>query len=62
MIPVFKKEDEPNKENYRPVSVLSHAYKIFEIIVFSQINLFSNLGFWYYLQEFPKRSAHKMPY
>ena len=28
--PVFKKEDELNKENYRPVSVLSHASKIFE--------------------------------
>ena len=27
---VFKKEDELNEENYHPVSVLSHASKIFE--------------------------------
>ena len=27
---VFKKEDELNKSNYRPVSVLSHASQIFE--------------------------------
>ena len=38
--PVFKKEDELNKENYRPVSVLSHASKIFERIVWNQMNLF----------------------
>ena len=43
--PVFKKEDELNKENYRPVSVLSHASKIFERIVFNQMNFFSNLSF-----------------
>ena len=38
--PVFKKKDELNKENYRPVNVLPHASKIFERIVFSQMNLF----------------------
>ena len=38
--PVFKKEDELNKENYCPVSVLSHPSKIFERIVFNQMNLF----------------------
>ena len=32
--PVFKKEDELSKENYRPISVVSHAFKIFEKIVF----------------------------
>ena len=29
---VTSKEDELNKENYQPVSVLSHASKIFEIL------------------------------
>ena len=38
--PVVKKEDELNKENCRPVSALSHASKIFERIVFNQMNLF----------------------
>ena len=32
-------EDELSKENYRPVGVLSHACKIFEKIVFNQLNL-----------------------
>ena len=39
--PVFEKEDELNKENYYHVSVFSHASKIFERIIFNQINLFS---------------------
>ena len=37
---IFKKEDELRKENYRPVSVFSQASKIFERIVFNQMNLF----------------------
>ena len=40
VIPVFKKEDELNKENYSPVSVLFHISKIFERIVFNQLNIF----------------------
>ena len=39
MTPVFQKEDEFSKENYRPVSVLSHTSKIFKRIVFNQMNL-----------------------
>ena len=38
--PVFKIEDELNKENHRPVSVLSHASKMFKRTVFNQFNLF----------------------
>ena len=38
--PIFKKEDELNKENHRPVSVLSHASKMFKRTVFNQFNLF----------------------
>ena len=37
---VLKKEDELNKVNYRLVSVLSHASKILERIVFNQVNFF----------------------
>ena len=38
--PILRKldEDELSKENYRPVSVLSHAFKILERIVFDQMN------------------------
>ena len=36
--PIFKKEDDLDKENYRPVSVLPHVSKIFEKIMHHQIN------------------------
>ena len=52
--PMFQKEDELNKENYRPVSVLSHASKIFERIVFNQMNLFFESWFSPLLAGFPK--------
>ena len=50
---MFKKEDELSKENYRPVSVLSHASKIFERIGFNQNG---------FKQDFAKTTTHKMPY
>ena len=30
--PIFKKKDDLDKENYRPVSFLSHASQVFERI------------------------------
>ena len=36
--PIFKKKDDIDKENYRPVSVLPHVSKVFEIIMYHQIN------------------------
>ena len=38
--PVFKKKDDLDKENYRPVSVLSHVSKIFERIMYQEIEDF----------------------
>ena len=38
--PVFKKDGELNKENYRPVSILSHKSKGFERIFYKQIDRF----------------------
>ena len=55
--PVFKKEDELNKENYRPVSVLFHASKIFERIVFNQMNLFFESKFSPQLTGFRKKET-----
>ena len=55
--PVFKKEDELNKENYRPVSVLSHASKIFERIVFDQMNFFFESKFSPQLTGFRKNHS-----
>ena len=33
-----KREDDLNKENYRPVSILLHMSKVFERIMYYQIN------------------------
>ena len=40
--PVFKKGEVFNKENYRPISILPTLSKIFERIIFEQINEFFN--------------------
>ena len=37
---VFKKKGDLDKENYRPVSVLSHVSKVFERIMYQQIEYF----------------------
>ena len=39
---IFKKKDNLDKENYRPVSVLSHVPKVFERIMYHQINNYVN--------------------
>ena len=36
--PIFKKKDDLDKENYRPVSVLLHVSKVFERIMYHTIN------------------------
>ena len=38
--PVFKKKNDLEKENYRPVSVLSHVSKVFERIMYQQVEDF----------------------
>ena len=55
--PVFKKEDELNKENYRPVSVFPHASKIFERIVFNHMNIFFESRFSPVLTGFRKNHS-----
>ena len=38
--PLFKKDDNTNKENYRPVSILPTISKMFERLMFHQITLY----------------------
>ena len=38
IIPVYKKNNPLKKENYRPVSLLPHVSKIFERLIYKQIN------------------------
>ena len=37
---IFKKNDDLDKENYRPVSVLLNVSKVFERIIYIQIDAF----------------------
>ena len=40
VIPIYKKKDPINKENYRPVSLLSHMSKVFKRLLHKQIETF----------------------
>ena len=40
IIPVFKKGETYDKENYRPISILPTVSKVFERVIFDQINKF----------------------
>ena len=42
---VFKKDDDLNKVNYRPVRILSHMSKVFERIFYKQIDRFMTSKF-----------------
>ena len=52
--PVSKKNNPLNKENYRPVSVLSITSKVFEIFIQDQINLHINFFLSAYLCGYRK--------
>ena len=52
--PVYKKKDPHNKENYCPVSVLSHVSKIIEKIVYEHINSYMEPRFSHLLCGFRK--------
>ena len=50
--PLFKKDDNTNKENYRPISILPSISKIFERLMFQEISshVSSTLcGFMFYV-------------
>ena len=50
----LKKEDSPNKENYRPVIILPHLSKVFQRILYKQMNSFMKNKFSSYLCELRK--------
>ena len=52
--PVFKKKDDLDKENYRLVSVLSYVSKVFERIMYQQIEDFMKDKLWNLLTGFRK--------
>ena len=57
LTPVFKKGDRQNKCNYRPVSILPPLSKVFERIMFSQVNEYMNSKLSIYLCGFRKNMS-----
>ena len=54
VIPVYKKLDPLEKENYRPVSLLPHVSKVFERIIYKQINTCMEVEISNYVTGFRK--------
>ena len=52
--PSFKKGDKGENENYRPVSILSNFSKVFERLIYNQLNKFMETKFFKFLTDFRK--------
>ena len=52
--PVVKKLDNTSKDNYRPISTPSNFIKLFESILFTQLNRYMQDKFSKYLTGFRK--------
>ena len=57
VIPLFKKEDPLKKEKYRPVSLLPHLSKVFERIIYKQINVYMENKLSKFIASFRKLHA-----
>ena len=55
--PIFKKNDGLDKENYRPVSVSFNVSKVFERIIYSQIDAFMRVKLSNLLTDFRKNRS-----
>ena len=54
VIPLYKKLDPLNKENYRPISLLPYLSKVSEKIIYKQINSYMEDELTKYLTGFRK--------
>ena len=54
VIPLFKKDDMLNKQNYRPVSILSCISKVFERLLIEQLELYFSTIFSPFLTGYRK--------
>ena len=54
--PIFRKKNELDKRNYRPVSVLTALSKIFERCISDQLNVYNEKVFKPFLTNFIKRT------
>ena len=60
--PCFKKGDRSEKENYRSLSILSSFSKVFERLIYEQLNEFMGRTFSRFLTGFPKNHKHNTHY
>ena len=58
VIPLFKKGDPTSINNYQPISLLPALSKIFERVIYNQINNYSTLNNLYYEGQYGFRSKH----
>ena len=58
VIPLFKKGDPTSLNNYRPISFLPALSKIFERVIYNQINNYFTLNNLYYEGQYGCRSKH----
>ena len=53
VMPVYKKDNINNKQIYRPESTLSNLSKVFEKLIFSQINTYMSDKFYKMISQQP---------
>ena len=58
VIPLFKKGDSTLIENYRPISLLTSISKIFERVIFNQMNDYFTLNNLFYDKQYGFRKYH----
>ena len=64
-MPIYKKEDRNDKQNFRPVIVLSNLWKLLKKFIYSQINAYMSDKFFKYLTRFlqdPQYTASVVKY
>ena len=54
VFPIFEKKNILDKENYRPVSILSHMSKVLERLIYKQIDNYMDDKFSLHLSNFRK--------
>ena len=58
VIPIYKKGDHTDINNYRPISILTHLNKIFETIICNQMKSFLNKHNVFYKYQYGFRENH----
>lgn len=60
--PIYKKDDKTKMNNYRPISILPAISKVFEKVIFNQIDNYFKSENLYYNSQYGFRSQHSTEY